>query len=83
MNFFAVLGGVSAFILIFALFVIRNRKRFEKRYPPISDAEFLARCKPGTNPDVALKVRRFVSEQLAVEYERVFPETKFKDLGVE
>ena len=33
-------------------------KSFEKRFPPISDEEFVARCTPGTDPAVALRVRR-------------------------
>lgn len=54
---------------------------FRKRFPPISDAEFLARCSPGTRPEVALKVRRLVAEELGVEYERVYPSSRFEDLG--
>ncbi len=53
------------------------RDDFEKRFPPISDAEFLARCRPGTDPEVALKVRRIVADHFAVEYERVYPSTTF------
>ena len=57
---------------------------FKERFPPISDAEFLARCSPGTNPEVALKVRRIVADCFAVEYERIYPSTRFiKDLGVD
>jgi hypothetical protein len=33
------------------------KPRFERRFPPISDAEFVARCTPGTDPAVALMVR--------------------------
>jgi hypothetical protein len=46
----------------------RVRLAFEERFPPISDAELLARCAPGTRPDVALKVRRIVSDALGVDY---------------
>ncbi|MBX9624693.1 MAG: hypothetical protein K2X82_12870 [Gemmataceae bacterium] len=60
------------------------RASFNERFPPISDAEFLARCTPGTRPEVALKVRRIVAEHLAVEYERVYPSTRFiEDLGAD
>lgn len=74
----AVLIGLSvAHVLVAtAVCVVCARRRqaaFDERFPPISDAEFLARCKPGTNPDVALKVRRIVADALAIEYERVHP----------
>src|SRR3954470_15682779 len=39
---------------------VRNRAALEEAFPPISDAEFLARCPPGTRPEVALKVRQIV-----------------------
>ena len=61
----------------------RARAAFEERFPPISDAEFLALCRPGTDPEVALKVRRMVAEYFDVEYERVHPSMTFvEDLGV-
>ncbi len=71
-----VLGGIEMAKL--------SRAAFEKRYPPISDAEFLALCKPGTNPEVALKVRRIVAEHFAIEYERVYPAMTFiEDIGAD
>jgi hypothetical protein len=55
---------------------------FDRCFPPISDEEFLARCTPGTNPDIALRVRRVVSEHLDVPYERIHPSARFiQDLG--
>lgn len=58
--------------------------RFNERFPPIDDDEFLRRCRPGTSRDVALRVRRIVSEQLGIEYARVYPEQKFvEDLSVD
>jgi hypothetical protein len=54
-----------------------DRAAFEERFPPISDAEFLARCSPGTDPEVALKVRRIVAEYFGIEYERVHPSARF------
>lgn len=75
---------VCGLLIIVVLLAVRERKRFNEQFPPISDAEFMARCKPGTNPDVALKVRRIVSEHLAVEYARVYPESNFiEDFGVD
>lgn len=63
---------------------IRSRRAFEERHPPLSDAEFVARCTPGIDPSVALKVRRIVAEHFDVEYERVHPSTRFiEDLGAD
>ena len=56
------------------------REHFEPRFPPISDAEFLARCPEGTNPEVALKVRRIVADSTGFEYDRLYPSTRFLDL---
>jgi hypothetical protein len=42
----------------------------------------LRRCSPGVNPDVALRVRRIMSDQLGVEYCRVYPDPRLvEDLG--
>ena len=53
--------------------------RFNKRFPPIDDDEFIRRCRPGVNRDVALRVRRIVSEQLGIDYYQVYPEQRFVD----
>lgn len=57
----------------------RNVAKFNERFPPIDDDEFVRRCGPGVNRDVAIRVRRIVSEQLGIEYERVYPDQKFVD----
>jgi hypothetical protein len=73
--------SVCMAILFVAVFVFitawQDRADFEARFPPISDAEFLALCPAGTNPEVALKVRRIVADHFAVEYERVYPSMTF------
>jgi hypothetical protein len=62
----------------------RQQRAFEEQFPPISDAEFLAQCTPGTNPKVALRVRRIVADALGVEYERIYPSSRFvDDLGAD
>lgn len=62
----------------------RKRAAFVLRFPAISDEEFLARCAPGTNPDIALKVRRIVSNSLGVDYDRIHPDARFvEDLGAD
>ena len=81
-----ILLGV-AFVLAAAVVIVLgvwSQAAFEERFPPISDEEFMARCKPGTDPTVALKVRRMVAEYFGVEYERVHPSTSFvRDLGAD
>jgi hypothetical protein len=78
------LVGLGLFVvLVFYILDKWARQRFEERFPPISDAEFVARSRPGTNPKVALKVRRIVADNLGVEYDRIYPSTRFTDdLGV-
>jgi hypothetical protein len=79
----AILVCVAIFLIVVVV-TIAEKRAFEERFPPISDAEFLARCPPGTNPAVALKVRRIVAKHFAVEYERVYPSTSFiEDLGAD
>jgi len=61
-----------------------GRASFDERFPPISEDEFLALCRPGTPPAVALTVRRVISESLCVEYERIYPSSRLAaDLGAE
>ncbi|WP_422929244.1 hypothetical protein [Singulisphaera sp. PoT] len=70
--------------ILVAIAMRRERVAFEVKFPPISDEEFLARCAPGTNPEIALKVRRIVSNSLGVDYERIHPECRFvDDLGAD
>jgi hypothetical protein len=83
-----VLGTAAAFLLgmlaVFFLGGVGNRAVFRQQFPPISDAEFLTRCTPGTDPTVALKVRRIVAEYFAVEYECVHPSMSFiEDIGAD
>jgi hypothetical protein len=71
-------------VVIFVGMAIRDRIAFRERFPPISDAEFMALCPPGTSPDVALRVRRIVAEALAVEYDRIYPSSRLiEDLGAD
>lgn len=80
-----ILVCVTVLVCVFLGFALAARQdaaRFRQRFPPISDAEFLARCSPGTRPEVALRVRRMMAEQLGVEYDRVYPSSRLiEDLG--
>lgn len=54
----------------------------EDKWPPITEDEFMRRCSPGANRERALRVRRIISEQLGVDYDKVYPEQRFvEDLG--
>jgi len=86
---------IASLAVLITLFVIsyiygqsRSRKRAVKNdlpvklrrdLPPIDDEEFLLRCPKGTDPEAALKVRRIVSVQLGVEYERLYPTKRILD----
>ena len=79
----AVVFVLAVAVVVIAAVILerRRRSRFNDRFPPISDAEFMALCPPGTNPAIALKARRIFSDQLGVEYERIYPSSRiFGDL---
>ena len=81
MSAFAVILLVIGCVLL-GLAIHRERPVAREAWPPISDEEFLRRCSPGVRPEVALGVRRIVSEQLGVDYDRIYPEHYFvRDLG--
>jgi hypothetical protein len=54
-----------------------NGTAFKKKWPAISDDEFVKRCAPGTRRETALKVRRIVSKQLGLPYDHIYPEQNF------
>jgi hypothetical protein len=83
MSEFVIAASCVAALLLVILLPFFEKWRFEKRFPPISDDEFMQQCPPGTSRAVALKVRRIVAEQLGIEYERIHPSAHFvDDLGV-
>ena len=51
-------------------------RRWKERWPALSDDDFVAKCRPGVNPETALKVRRMIAEQLAVPYEHIHPDQR-------
>ena len=76
-----IFGGIVAAMILIGR---RHDEAFKKKFPPISDAEFVALCGPGIQPDVALKVRRIISVSLNAEYERIYPSSRLSaDLGAE
>jgi len=79
---------MTALLIVLISYLVSQVKeqaaRFNERFPPISDAGFLARCSAGTNPQVALRVRRIVAHNLGVNYRQIYPSTNFtEDLGVD
>lgn len=77
---------VVVLVLLSAMVYCMRRRQaaLEQAFPPISDAEYLALCRPGTNPDVALKVRKVLAEALNVDWERIYPSSRLiQDLGAE
>jgi hypothetical protein len=83
-EFVVCVGVLLVAVLAGGLWAVRTRRTFRERFPPISDAEFLALCPPGVSPEVALRVRQMVAESFAVEYERVHPSMTFiEDLAAD
>ena len=60
-----------------------QHKSYLDSHPPIDDEEFLRRCRPGVNPEVALKVRQILCDVSGVDYEQIYPEAELvRDLGM-
>lgn len=83
-RFLIVVGFLACVLFSFLAALLMHCARWEPLrsrapYPPISDDEFMALCPPGTNRDIALRVRRIVSEQLGVNYDQVHPSFHFVD----
>ena len=79
MIIFVLVLVVVCILMIDGLHHKRRVAKFNERFPPIDDHEFLRRCGPGAKRDVALRVRRIVSEQLGIECERIYPEQSLVD----
>jgi hypothetical protein len=60
------------------------QRDFAEKFPSISDAEFVAKCSPGVRPEIALRVRRIVADNLGVNYDRIHPSMRFvEDIGAD
>jgi len=74
--------ALSAIAFLVILCLRETPQPSPEKWPPISEDEFIRRCSPGVDRERALKVRRIVSRQLGVDYDRVYPEQRFvEDLG--
>jgi hypothetical protein len=81
---FIVITTFVLFALLASCVLAATRKKevFEVQFPPISDEEYVARCRPGTDPNVAFRVRRILAESLGIDYERIHPTARLvEDLG--
>jgi hypothetical protein len=83
MELVALIVALAAILVFICIVVVTSGKggaeSFRRRFPPLSDAEFVARCTPGTDPAVALRVRRMIADWSGVEYERIHPSLRFVD----
>ena len=52
---------------------------WEKNHQPLTDEEFLARCKPGTRRETALKVRAILADVSGISEERIHPDHRLID----
>jgi hypothetical protein len=83
---YVIIFGGYLLVLVVACTITgwRMNRAFRENFPPITEAEFLARCTPGANPAVALRVRRIIADNLDIEYERIYPSSSFiEDLGAD
>ena len=79
MNLLLQIFLILVFLAAITFFALAESKKWYEKWPAIDDDEFLARCPPGTDREVALKVRRIVAEQTGIEYGHVYPEQSFVD----
>lgn len=57
----------------------RRQVEFRKKFPPLTEDEFVERCGPGTDREVALKVRDIIATQLHIPPAEIYPEHRFID----
>ena len=74
---FWLIGATLVISVIVVALLVVDEVPSRKKWPPISEDEFIRRCSPGVNRERALKVRRIISQQLGVEYDRIYPEQRF------
>ena len=74
-----ILGVIGLFVWISRVSEQRYIRSFKRRWPAITEEEFVAKCSPGTNPKRALRVRRIIADHLGIPYEHIHPEQKFVD----
>ena len=51
-----------------------EEQRVIDEFPPISDEEFVKLCRPGTDPKIALRVRRLLADYIGRPVESIHPD---------
>jgi len=75
-----VIVGLIAISMMFVVAVDRKvEQRFNKRWPPISDDEFLAKCSSSIDPEIALRVRAIISDVYGIPYNQIYPDQNLID----
>lgn len=74
--------GITALFVLGAIYLVffAPSNKFYDRWPAIDDDEFVRRCSPGTNREVAVKVREIISDVSGEEYEHIHPEQALVDI---
>jgi hypothetical protein len=70
---------VALLLIVMWVWGVKRDREFKRRWPPISDNEFVAKCSPSTDRKRALKVRGIIAEQLGIPREHIHPEQSFVD----
>jgi hypothetical protein len=55
-------------------------KAWHRKWPAISDEEFLRQCGPGIDASIALKVREILSDAYGIDEEHIHPQITISDL---
>lgn len=81
----------AAIFLPFLMFAVERLLRFtldfdetrfdgyQEKFRLLTDEEFVSRCRPGTRPETALKVRAILAEVSGIPKERIHPEHSLVD----
>lgn len=85
MDEFAAVGLCFVLAILIGIFVaIQRRNSPVTSLRPVSDEEFVRLCGTGTDPDVAIHVRRVVARVLGVDYKHMRPTDRFvEDYGAD
>ncbi len=79
MDIIILIAARFAFGVIY-LVILAPSNAFYKQWPAIDDDEFVRRCSPGTDREVALRVRSIIADVSGEDYEHVHPEQRLVDI---
>lgn len=77
-----IIFGVAAMFVFGAIYLMffAPSNAFYKKWPAIDEDEFVRRCSPETNREVAIKVRKIISDVSGEDYEHIHPEQQLIEL---